>query len=213
MSFKDRSEAGRQLAAALSGYREARPVVLALPRGGLPVAKPVAEALHAPLDLVLVRKIGVPMQPELAMGAIVDGPKPLVVRNEDVIRSTGVTESGFRSVMAAESKELARRRTAYLGARPRVDVAGRTVIIVDDGVATGATTRAALRAVRQRSAAHVVLAVPVAPSDTLDEMWNEADDIACLESHPAFASISAYYDVFDQLSDAEVKKILADFPP
>ena len=143
MSFKDRADAGRKLALALRDYKNQQPVVLALPRGGVPVATKVAAALDAPLDLILVRKIGVPYQPELAMGAVVDGDKPLVVRNEDVIRFAGIADSEFNAVCDSELAEIERRRQRYLGSRERVEVAGRTAIVIDDGIATGATSRAA----------------------------------------------------------------------
>ena len=165
MSFKDRSDAGRQLAAALAGYKDQQPVILALPRGGVPVAAEVAAALNAPLDLILVRKIGVPFQPELAMGAVVDGGTPIIVRNEDVIQLAAIDESDFKAVCDSELAEIDRRRQRYLGSRERAGVAGRTAIVIDDGIATGATTRAALRATRMRNPKRLVLAVPVAPTD------------------------------------------------
>jgi predicted phosphoribosyltransferase len=213
MPFQNRAEAGRKLAAALAGYKEQRPVILALPRGGVPVAAEVAKALDAPLDLILVRKVGVPSQPELAMGAVVDGGAPLIVRNEDVIRATGVDEAVFTAVCDAERIEIERRRNRYLGDRARADIAGRTAIVVDDGVATGATTRAALRATRQRHPKRLVLAVPVAPTDSLAELRQEADDVVCLEDHALFYAIGVYYRDFSQTSDEEVIKILARFPP
>ena len=170
MPFRDRSDAGRKLASALAQYTDQQPVVLALPRGGVPVAAEVAAALNAPLDLVLVRKIGVPFQPELAMGAVVDGGAPLVVRNEDVIRLAGIDEADFKAVCDSALAEIERRRQRYLGGRARVEVAGRTAIVIDDGIATGATTRAALRATRMRKPKRLVLAVPVAPTDSLAAM-------------------------------------------
>jgi putative phosphoribosyl transferase len=150
MSFKNRSDAGRQLAARLANYKGQEPVLLALPRGGVPVAAEVAAALGAPIDLVLVRKIGVPSQPELAMGAIVDGDPPMTVRNEAVIRLAGVNERGFLAVRDKEYAELERRRRLYLGGRNRISVKDRVAIVIDDGIATGATARAALRAIRTR---------------------------------------------------------------
>ena len=163
MPFKDRLDAGCKLAAVLTKYKDRQPVVLALPRGGVPVAAEVAVALNAPLDLILVRKIGVPFQPELAMGAVVDGGAPIVVRNEDVIRLAGIGEQDFKAVCEQELAEIERRRQRYLGSRERVDIAGRAVIVIDDGIATGATTRAALRATRMRNPKTLVLAVPVRP--------------------------------------------------
>src|SRR3990167_4280750 len=165
--FVNRSEAGRKLAQALSKYKNQNVVILALPRGGVPVAGEVAAALQAPLDLGFVRKIGVPRRPELAMGAVVDGPEPLTVRNEDVIRLAGVTETEFQAVRDLELAEIQRRRIQYLGQRPHPNLAGRIAIVVDDGIATGATTRAALQAVRKQKPKKLILAVPVAPTDTL----------------------------------------------
>jgi putative phosphoribosyl transferase len=213
MPFADREDAGRRLAKALARYRDEKPVVLALPRGGVPVAGEIAAALSAPLDLVLVRKIGVPLQPELAMGAVVDGPQPLTVRNEDVIRLTGVSEAEFTRVRDRELAEIGRRRQRYLGERPHPDLKGRVAIVVDDGVATGATTRAALRSVRQLGPRKLVLAVPVAPTSTLAELRDEADDIVCLEDHEPFGAIGAFYADFSQTTDEEVKRILARYPP
>jgi predicted phosphoribosyltransferase len=212
MSFENRVDAGRQLAAALAKYKDQQPVVLALPRGGVPVAAEVAIALQAPLDLVMVRKIGVPMQPELAMGAVVDGGASIVVRNEDVIRLTGIEEAEFQSVCDRELAEIERRRRRYLGGRAPVDVAGRTAIVVDDGIATGATTRAALRATRMRNPRKLVLAVPVAPTESLAEMRREADDIVCLEDYESFGAIGFYYRDFRQISDEEVIEILGRLP-
>jgi len=213
MPFRNRTEAGRRLAAALADYREAEPVVLALPRGGVPVAAEVASALDAPLDLILVRKIGVPFEPELAMGAVVNGDSAIVVRNEDVIRGAGISEVDFNAVCAAETAEIERRRKLYLGTRARVDIAGHTAIVIDDGIATGATTRAALRATRMRNPKRLVLAVPVAPSESLAELQAEADDVVCLESHEMFGAIGFYYRDFRQIADEEVIEILGRFPP
>lgn len=212
MPFKDRTEAGCKLAAALAKYKNQQPVILALPRGGVPVAAEVADALKAPLDLILVRKIGVPFQPELAMGAVVDGAAPVIVRNEDVIRLAGINEADFKSVCDAELAEIERRRARYLGSRERAEVAGRTAIVIDDGVATGATTRAALRATRARNPKKLVLAIPVAPTESLAAMREEADDVVCLEDHEFFGAIGFYYSNFRQTSDEEVIKLLERFP-
>jgi len=211
MSFRNRSDAGRQLAKALAGYKDQQPVILALPRGGVPVGAQVAAALNAPLDLILVRKIGVPFQPELAMGAVVDGGAPIVVRNEDVIRLAGIDESEFQAVCDEELAEIERRRQRYLGNRKHVDVSGRTAIVIDDGIATGATTRAALRATRMREPKRLVLAVPVAPTDSLSELRHDADDVVCLEDHEFFGAIGVYYANFSQVSDEEVIEILRRF--
>jgi len=213
MPFADRIDAGRRLAQALAGYQGQDAVVLALPRGGVPVAAQVAAALKAPLDLILVRKIGVPMQPELAMGAVVDGVPPLVVRNEAIIDIAGVDEAEFKRVCDDELAEIERRRRRYLGGRERIDVAGRTAIVIDDGVATGATTRAALRAIRARKPKTLVLAVPVAPTQTLALLKAEADDVICLEDHESFGAIGCYYADFRQTSDREVVDALARFAP
>jgi len=211
MPFANRKDAGRQLAQALARYKGERAVVLALPRGGVPVAAEVAAALNAPLDLILVRKIGVPMQPELAMGAVVDGKKPLIVRNEEVIALTGVDETDFKAVCNAELAEIERRRKRYLGARPPIDVAGRIAIVIDDGIATGATTRAALRATRAREPKKLILAVPVAPTESLAAMQDEADEVDCLEDHEPFGAIGYFYSDFRQTSDQEVIDTLARF--
>ena len=212
MSFRNRSDAGRQLAKALAGYKDQQPVILALPRGGVPVAAQVAAALNAPLDLILVRKIGVPFQPELAMGAVVDGGVPIVVRNEDVIRLAGIEEAEFKAVCDEELAEIERRRQRYLGNRKHVDVSGRTAIVIDDGIATGATTRAALRATRMRKPKRLVLAVPVAPTESLSALHGDADDVVCLEDHEPFGAIGVYYADFSQVSDEEVIEILKRFP-
>ena len=209
MPFIDRMDAGRNLAKALAPYKDQRPVVLALPRGGVPVAAEVATALDAPLDLILVRKIGVPFQPELAMGAVVDGGEPVVVRNEEVIRLTGVSEKDFNAICDQELAEIERRRKRYLGGSPHPQIAGHTVIVVDDGIATGATTRAALRAIRMRKPRKLVLAVPVAPTDTLKDLRDEADEIVCLEDYEDFGAIGLFYSDFSQVSDTEVTETLS----
>ena len=212
MPFSNRTEAGRKLAEALAFYKGQHPVILALPRGGAPVAAEIAAALEAPLDLVLVRKIGVPFQPELAMGAVIDGQEPLVVRNEQVIRMAEINQSEFDAIRDRELEEIERRRKLYLGNRPHPEVTGQTVIIVDDGIATGATIRVALRAIRMRKPRKLILAVPVAPTQSLDELRTEADEIVCLEDYEDFGAIGLYYSDFRQISDAEVIKLLALHP-
>jgi putative phosphoribosyl transferase len=212
MPFSNRTEAGRKLAKALALYKEQHPVILALPRGGAPVAAEIAAALEAPLDLVLVRKIGVPFQPELAMGAVVDGQEPLVVRNEQVIRMAEINESEFDAIRDQELEEIERRRKLYLGSRPHPELKGQIVIIVDDGIATGATIRVALRAIRMRKPRKLILAVPVAPTQSLDELRTEADEIVCLEDYDDFGAIGFYYSDFRQISDAEVIKLLVQHP-
>lgn len=212
MPFKDRAEAGKRLAQSLLKYKEEHPVVLALPRGGVPVAAEVAAALNAPLDLILVRKIGLPEQEELAMGAVVDGGTAITVRNDDVIRMAGVSEAEFAAVRDRELAEIERRRQRYIGTRARADVTDRVAIVIDDGIATGATTRAALQALRLRKPKMLILAVPVAPSDTIAAMRAEADVVVCLEDYEIFGAIGVYYSDFRQTSDHEVIATLARFP-
>jgi predicted phosphoribosyltransferase len=208
LSFRDRQDAGRRLAAALLPYRDEKPIILALPRGGVPVAAEVARVLDAPLDLLIVRKIGLPQQPELAAGAVVDGDAPLTVRNEEVIRAAGLSDADFSRIEDVERAELRRRRERYLHGRSPASLNGRTVIVVDDGIATGATVRAALRALRKQQPARLILAVPVAPSDTIRQLESEADRIECLESHGLFDAIGSFYDDFRQVSDDEVIEAL-----
>jgi predicted phosphoribosyltransferase len=210
MLFRNRRDAGVRLAAALDKYKERRPVVLALPRGGVPVAAEVASRLGAPLDLILVRKIGVPIQPELAMGAVADGGTPTVVRNEEVIRLTGVDEESFKRAQDRELQEIERRRRSYLGDRPPLNIAGRLAIVVDDGVATGATTRAALRSVAARKPSALVLAIPVAPPSAAAMLRREVDELVCLETPEDFYAIGTYYDDFRQVSDDDVRRLLAE---
>jgi predicted phosphoribosyltransferase len=211
MPFQDRIDAGRRLAAALKRYRNERPVVLALPRGGVIVAGEIAAALAAPLELVLVRKIGVPHHEELAMGAVVDGVSPVVVRNEDVIRAARVSQDDFDAVCAEEMEEIERRRRLYLGARKPISITDCTAIVVDDGIATGATVRAALQAIRLQRPRKTILAVPVAPDEALEELRFEADEVVCLESYALFGSVGAYYGDFRQVDDREVIYTLGRF--
>lgn len=213
MPFRDRADAGRRLAEALADHAGEEAVLFALPRGGAPVAAEIAERLHAPLDLVLVRKIGVPYQPELAMGAIADGGAPVIVRNDDVIALADIAPSVFDAVCARERAEIERRRKLYLGGRVRPDVAGRLAIVVDDGVATGATTRAALRAVRALRPSKLILAVPVAPTEALEALRDEADEVVCLEHYRDFGAIGFFYADFRQIDDDEVIAILDRFAP
>ena len=212
MTFQDRSDAGCRLAKALAEYKGRNAVVLALPRGGVPVAAEVAAALDAPLDLILVRKIGVPTQPELAMGAVVDGAAPIIVRNEEVIELSGTTADEFETACASELAEIERRRKLYIGNRSRAEITGRIVIVIDDGIATGATTRAALQAIRNRKPKELVLAVPVAPPDTVTKLRREVDTLICLETPELFGAIGYFYRDFRQVSDEEVTAILERFP-
>lgn len=208
MIFADRFDAGRRLAAALRHLRGKDPVVLALVRGGLPVAFEVARALSAPLDVVLVRKIGAPSQPELAVGAVVDGDQPEIVSNPEVMRMVGVTQSYVDAEARRQLAEIDRRRALYLRGRPPVEVRGRTAIVVDDGIATGATTRAALHAVRRRQPARLVLAVPVAPVDAVERLAGDADEIVCLDRPEPFGAVGYFYGDFRQVSDDEVVDLL-----
>jgi predicted phosphoribosyltransferase len=209
MVFKNRLDAGQRLARELAGYRGLDPVILALPRGGAAVAAPIAQALDAELDLILVRKIGVPMQPELAMGAIVDGAEPYLVRNEDVISFEDVSPDEFRKVCESELTEIERRRKLYFKGRRRAEVRGRIVIIVDDGIATGATVRAAIQAIRKRSPKELILAVPVAPANTIQELSSQLDNILCLQCLDPFYAIGSCYQDFHQVTDEKVIAILS----
>jgi predicted phosphoribosyltransferase len=174
----------------------------------VPVAAEIAATLGARLDLLLVRKIGLPAQPELAMGAVVDGPSPVVVRNDDVIAMCGITDSEFQAACAQELAEIARRRKLYFGERRPADLTGRVVIVVDDGIATGATTRAALRAARMRKPKKLVLAVAVGSTEALESLCAETDAIVCLEQYENLRAIGAYYADFRQVTDEEVVAIL-----
>ncbi|HTT13524.1 MAG TPA: phosphoribosyltransferase family protein [Burkholderiaceae bacterium] len=208
VSFADRNDAGRRLAVAVGKIPLERPVVYALPRGGVPVAIQVATALDAPLDLVLVRKIGAPGQPELAVGAIVDGDRPETLVNEDIAASTGADAVYLASVQERERHELERRRAAYLAGRAPVDPVHRDAIVVDDGVATGASMLVAVRALRHRGARRVIVATPVAPPETVARLEREADLVVCLTQPDWFPGISAFYDDFHQLEDREVVELL-----
>ena len=212
MVFQNRTDAGRQLAKAMSKYKGQHPVVLALPRGGVPVAAEVAAALDAPLDLVLVRKIGVPQQPELAMGAVTDGKQPAVVRNDDIIELCGISDQVFDTVCNEELAEIERRRLRYIGDRPRAEVEGKIAIVIDDGIATGATTLAAIKAVRSRKPRELVLAVPVAPPDSIKKLRSEVDAIVCLDTPRDFGAIGYFYEDFRQVNDDEVIATLKQFP-
>ena len=213
MPFRNRIDAGRQLAAALMPYKDKNAVILALPRGGVEVGAEIARALNAPLDLLLVRKIGAPVQPELAIGAVIDGGSPLVVRNDDVIAMTGTTEAQFQAICHHELAEIERRRKHYLGGRPAIDPHDRIAIVVDDGIATGATMRAALQALRQRRPRKLVLAVPVAPPGAIEALRSEVDEIVCLEMPEDFGALGYFYADFRQLGDQDVIDTLDRLSP
>lgn len=209
LPFHDRSDAGRQLASLLAAQAPDDPIVLALPRGGVAVALEIALALKAPLDLLLVRKIGVPWQPELAAGALVDADPPAVVMNEDVVAATAMSQRDIDAAVERETQEIQRRRTLYRQDRPPPELKGRSAIVVDDGLATGATARAALRALRGKGLQRLIVAVPVAPAETLERLRAEADEVICLATPSPFNAIGLYYRDFHQLSDREVSDALA----
>lgn len=209
LPFADRAVAARLLAQRVAALHLAPPiVVLALPRGGVPIAAEVARTLGASLDLVLVRKIGAPWQRELAVAAVVDGTPPDLVVDDETMAATGSTRDWIEGQYALEVRELERRRSAYLRGRPAPELRGATVVVVDDGIATGTTMRAALVALRRRRPARLILAVPVAPADTLARLGAEVDDIVCLATPAPFHAIGPHYLDFHQLSDDEVLRIL-----
>lgn len=208
--FQDRKDAGRRLVPLLQHLSLDRPAVFALPRGGVPVAAEVARALEVPLDLILVRKIGAPGNDELALGALAEGRGGEAVVNDDIWRATRTTPEYFAKAKAAQEEELERRRERYLGDRPRIDPAGREMIVIDDGLATGATMKAALSAMRARGAARIVVGLPVAPADTLAALEALCDEVVCLQVPDRFYGVSAFYDDFHQLTDAETVAILDD---
>lgn len=208
MRFSDRTEAGRQLAALLEPrFRDTDVVVLGLPRGGVPVASEVARALGAPLDVIVVRKLGVPFQPELAMGAI--GEDGVRVINDDVVRAAKVSHAEIAAIEAAERAEIERRAERFRTGRPRIPIAGKTVIIVDDGIATGSTAKAACQVARAHGAARVVVAAPVAPRDCQARFAGDADEVICLHQPRDFWAVGQFYVDFSQTTDEEVAHLLA----
>lgn len=211
MRFEDRADAGRHLAGALLAYRGPDTVVLGLPRGGVPVAAEVAHALGAPLDVLLVRKLGVPRQPELAFGAIGEG--GVRVFNDAVLRHAGLTDDEVARVEETERAELERRRSRYRGGAPGVALAGRVAIIVDDGFATGATARAAAMVARESGAARVIVAAPIGAPDTVAALREVADEVVCLGAPPGFVAVGQGYRDFGQTSDDEVCDLLRTGTP
>jgi putative phosphoribosyl transferase len=209
--FEDRREAGRILATELTAYaRRPDVVVLALPRGGVPVGYEVARSLQVPFDVFLVRKLGLPGHEELAMGAIASGGVRVV--NESVVEMLGVNEETIAAVAAEEKRELERREREYRGDRPPTDLRGRIVILVDDGLATGSTMRAAARAVRLQRPAGVIVAVPVAAEETCRELAQEVDEVVCPLTPDPFHAVGLWYHDFSQTPDDEVKRLLAERP-
>ncbi len=210
--FLDRREAGQRLAQELSAYRDRSDVlVLALPRGGVPVAAQVASILKAPMDVFVVRKLGLPGQPELAMGAIASG--GVRVLNSEVVDALGISDELIDAVTADEQRELARRERAYRDDRPPPEVKGKTVIVVDDGIATGSTMTAAVSALRQLNAARVVVAVPTVALSSYYQIRRVADDVAAVMMPEQFYGVGQWYEDFSQITDAEVRQLLSEFTP
>jgi putative phosphoribosyl transferase len=206
--FTDRTHAGKELAKALTAYTDhPDSIVLALPRGGVPIAFEIANVLHAPLDVFIVRKLGAPGQPELAMGAIASG--GLRVMNDDILGMLRVSEATIAATIAEEQQELERREGLYRGDRPALKIAGKTVIVVDDGIATGATMRAAVRALKAQQPARLIVAIPTAAVDTCHALRQEVDEVVCLATPEPYIAVGRWYKDFAQTSDAEVQALLA----
>ncbi|MBV8094675.1 MAG: phosphoribosyltransferase [Acetobacteraceae bacterium] len=210
MVFADRHDAGRRLAAALARFKDARPLVLALPRGGVPVGFEIAQALQAPLDVLLVRKIGAPGHRELGIGAVVDGAEPQVVMNEELARMVGASPAYIEAEVQRQLHEIDRVRQLFRGTQPPMSAEGRTAIVVDDGIATGGTARAALRALKRLRPFRRILAVPVAAPDSIEALSTEADEIICLAAPRYFRAVGEWYDDFRQTSDEEVIGLLRE---
>ena len=206
--FADRKAAGRALAAALTAYKDDDSVVLALPRGGVPVGYEIARALGAPLDVIVVRKLGAPDEPELGLGAVVDGDHPESVLNEEVVAALKISPEYLDHEIRIQLLEIHRRQQIYRKGRAAPRLLGRTAIVVDDGIATGGTIRAALRDVRRAGPAKLILAAPVAPSETVQSLRAEADDVVCLETPTDFEAIGQFYADFRQVSDDQVVRLL-----
>lgn len=207
-TFPDRKTAGQRLVSRLAPYRGADAVVLGLPRGGVPVAAEVAAALGLPLDIMLVRKVGFPGQPELAIAAIAGPEGEALVVNADLARSAGISDVEIDELSAPQRQELARRRALWLGDRNPAPLSGKTVILIDDGLATGATMRAAIKAARAQHPTKVVVAVPVGARDTVREISAIVDDLVCLSQPEPFIAVGGHYDAFPQVQDDEVKALL-----
>jgi len=207
-AFADRVEAGRLLAQHVARLGLVAPLVLALPRGGVPVAAEVARALHAPLDVLMVRKIGAPGQRELAVAAVVDGDHPEIVVDEETLRLSGADMRYVQDEAQQELREIERRRALYLRGRAPQPLAGRSLVLIDDGIATGTTVRAALKALRRAQPARLVLAVPVAPADTIEALRGEVDELVCLSQPEFFHAVGVHYRDFRQVEDDEVIDLL-----
>lgn len=207
--FRDRPHAGQELAEALLHLADRQPLVLALPRGGVPVAYEVARRLSAPLDLVLVRKIGAPGNEELALGAVIDGAEPKWVINQELFNQIAPPPGWFDEEMQRQLAELERRRQRYCGQRPAPVITDRCVVVIDDGVATGATVRAALKGLRQSKPQHIVLAVPVGPRDVIEMLRSEVDELVCLAMPEPFIGVGCHYADFTQTTDEQVIDLLA----
>ncbi|WP_417791084.1 phosphoribosyltransferase [Stutzerimonas xanthomarina] len=207
--FRDRTHAGQELAEALQHLAANSPLVLALPRGGVPVAFEVAKRLSAPLDLVLVRKIGAPGNEELALGAVIDGAEPKWVINQELLHQIAPPPNWFEEEMQRQLTELERRRKRYCGERPAPVLTDRCVIVIDDGIATDATVRAALKGLKQSKPSHVVLAVPVGPRDVIEMLKTEVDELVCLAMPEPFIGVGCHYRDFEQTSDEQVVDLLA----
>lgn len=208
--FRDREDAGNQLAEKLSEYRGQNPLVIALPRGGVPVAYVVAKSLGAELDVIIVRKLGAPGNPELGIGALVEGNPPQRILNEGIIFHLGVPDDFIEEETEDQKREIERRSRVYRGGRQIADMSGRTVIVVDDGIATGATIKAALKGIKAANPDRIVVAVPVAPPDVLYALEEMADDVVCVERPEFLYAIGAYYRDFEQVTDSEVIGMLEE---
>jgi putative phosphoribosyl transferase len=206
MHFSNREEAGRQLAQQLLGYKDEAPIVLGLPRGGIPVAYEVARALEAPLDVWVVRKVGAPSYPEFGLGAVAEG--GIVYLNPESLADVGASAEEVQELVGMKSEEVAERARRFRGSKPPLQLEGRTVILVDDGIATGGSMRAALQAVQHRRPRKIVLAVPVAASQSLEELQGLVDDIVCVHATPTLSAIGGWYEDFHQVPDDEVARLL-----
>lgn len=208
--FQDRTDAGRRLAGELLHLKEKQPVILALPRGGVPVAAEIAQTLQAPLDLVFTGKIGAPFQPELAIGAVADGNDPVTILDRDLIAAAGIDAATVKDLRNRKLAQIEERKALYLQGRESLDIRDRVVVVVDDGIATGATVRAALRVVRQKKPERIVLAVPVAPSESLASLKSDVDDTVCLLIPAYMRAIGLHYRDFTQVDDATVQRLLRE---